>query len=191
MSDEPIKPILPRRPGTVASPRPVEKRKPEKLKPLKKKDRRSPEQVETDCLALTTIEQACAIICIEKDKEAAAIELKMSLAEVNEIMDSAPVRLYLQKFQDKTITELAKTKVRVMRKVGICKANIEKRLMELMMMDPAETKGTVDGQVKAATLLLEKCGYGKEVDPLDGKTPEELQALVNKRAKFQGAPSVN
>jgi hypothetical protein len=175
MSDESVKPVLPRRPYN---------RKPEKIKPLRKKDERNPEQVATDCLALTVIEQACAIICVERDKESAAIELNMSLTEVNEIMASAPVRLFLQKLQDKTITELAKVKVRRMRKVGICKASIEQQLMHLMMLDPSETKGTVDGQVRAASLLLEKCGYGKEQDPTEGKTPEELREMILRGAKF-------
>jgi hypothetical protein len=83
----------------------------------------------------------------------------MSLAEVNEIMDSAPVRLYLQKFQDKTITELAKTKVRVMRKVGICKANIEKRLMDAKLRleslkTPQERKVALAAEIKRLENIL-------------------------------------
>jgi hypothetical protein len=195
MPDDSTKPIMPRRPaGFDPSLRPAEKRKPEKIRPLKKKDQKSPEQAETECLALTEIEQACAIICIEKDKETAAIQLKMSLTEVNEVMDSAPVRLYLQKLQDQTIKELAKVKVRVMRKVGICRATIEQRLMELAMLDPERTKGSVDGQVKALNTLATRFGYVKENDPTENMTPEELQQLVMRKAKFiEGAktPPVN
>ena len=184
MSSDNTKPLMPRRPaGFDPSPRPVEKRKPEKLKPLRKKDQKSPEQAETECLALTEIEQACAIICIEKDKETAAIQLKMSLTEVNEVMESAPVRLYLQKLQDQTIKELAKVKVRVMRKVGICRATIESRLMELAMMDPDKTKGTIDGQVKALNTLAARFGYGQEIDPTEKMTPEERRALVLQQAR--------
>lgn len=182
---DPIKPILPRRPGTVASsPRPAEKRKAEKLKAPRKKDMRDPEQVELDCLALTEIEQACAIICVEKDKETAAIQLHMSLTEVNEIMESAPVRLYLQKLQAQTIKELAKVKVRVMRKVGICRAALEQRLMELANLDPEKTKGSIDGQVKALRTLAEMFGYAKEQDPLANKTPDELRQIVSQGAKL-------
>jgi hypothetical protein len=185
MADDPVKPILPRRP---------ENRKPEKLKPLKKKDQRNPEQVELDCLALTEIEQACAIICVEKDKETAAIQLHMSLTEVNEVMESAPVRLYLQKLQAQTIKELAKVKVRVMRKVGICRATLEQRLMELANLDPTLTKGSIDGQVKALRTLAEMFGYAKEQDPLEGKTPEELRQIVthgHKLIEGKREPSVN
>lgn len=190
MPEEPEKPIMPRRPSGFdpgVRPhdlRPVDKRKPEKLRPLRKKDKKSPEQAETECLALTEIEQACAIICTEKDKETAAIQLKMSMEEVNEVMDSAPVRLYLQKLQDQTIKELAKVKVRVMRKVGICRATIEQRLMELAQMDPERTKGSVDGQVKALNTLAARFGYGKEQDPTEHMTPEELQKLVLSKARF-------
>lgn len=189
MSEDPTKPLMPRRPAGFdpgVHPhdlRPAEKRKPEKLKPLKKRDQKSPEQAETECLALTEIEQACAIICIEKDKETAAIQLKMSLTEVNEVMESAPVRLYLQKLQDQTIKELAKVKVRVMRKVGICRATIESRLMELAMMDPDKTKGTIDGQVKALNTLAARFGYGQEIDPTEKMTPEERRALVLQQAR--------
>ena len=190
MTEDPTKPLMPRRPAGFdpgVHPhdlRPAEKRKPEKLKPLKKRDQKSPEQAETECLALTEIEQACAIICIEKDKESAAIQLHMSMDEVNEVMGSAPVRLYLQKLQDQTIKELAKVKVRVMRKVGICRATIESRLMELAMLDPERTKGSVDGQVKALNTLATRFGYGKESDPTENMTPEELQKLVLSKARF-------
>ena len=185
MPDELQKPLMPRRPaGFDPSARPVEKRKPEKLKPLKKKDKLSPEQAETECLSLTEIEQACAIICIEKDKESAAIQLHMTMQEVGEIMDSASVRLYLQKLQDQTIKELAKAKVRIMRRVGICRGAIENRLMELAMLDPDKTRGSVDGQVKALNTLATRFGYGKESDPTENMTPEELQKLVLSKAKF-------
>jgi hypothetical protein len=185
MSEDSPKPIMPRRPaGFDPTLRPADKRKPTKLKPLSKKNQKSPEVAETECLALTEIEQACAIICIEKDKESAAIQLHMSMTEVNEVMESAPVRLYLQKLQDQTIKELAKVKVRVMRKVGICRATIEQRLMELAMLDPERTKGSVDGQVKALNTLATRFGYGKENDPTENMTPEELQKLVLSKAKF-------
>jgi hypothetical protein len=189
MPEDPTKPLMPRRPAGFdpgVHPhdlRPAEKRKPEKLKPLKKRDQKSPEQAETECLALTEIEQACAIICIEKDKESAAIQLHMSMDEVNEVMGSAPVRLYLQKLQDQTIKELAKVKVRVMRKVGICRATIESRLMELAMLDPERTKGSVDGQVKALNTLATRFGYGAEKDPTADLTPEELKNLIMRGAK--------
>ncbi len=177
------KPIMPRRPVLASEPmRPAERRKPEKLRPLKKKDREN-ERVEDDCLSLTVIEKACAMICIERDRESAAIELSLSLMEVQKIMDSAPVRLYLKKLQAEEIVQMAKVKVRAMRKVNICRATIEARLMELAMMDPEKTKGSVDGQVKALNTLATRFGYGHETDPTEGMTPEELQKLVLSKAR--------
>jgi hypothetical protein len=183
---------MPHRPSD--SLRPTGKRKPEKLRPLKKQDQKNLARVEDDCLALTVIEKACAVICIEKDKESAAIELNMSMVEVQEIMDSAPVRLFLKKLQAEEITQMARVKIRTLRKVKICKGTIEQRLMELANMDPEKTKGTIDGQVKALSTLATRFGYGGEKDPTEDMTPEELQQLVMKKAKFiEGSrtPNVN
>ena len=198
MSDvpqDPEKPLMPRRPLTAVAPlRPVRERKPEKLRPLKKQDQKHLDRVEDDCLALTVIEKACAVICIERDKESAALELNMSLTEVQEIMDSAPVRLYLQKIQAEEIVQMARIKVRSMRQLKIGRPEIERRLMELANMDPEKTKGTIDGQVKALNTLATRFGYGNEKDPTEDMTPEELQRLVVNKAKFiEGSrtPNVN
>ena len=175
------KPLMPRRPdGFDPALRPAEKRKPEKLKPLNKKDRKSPEQAETDCLGLTETEEACLVLCVRVDRETAAIQLKMTMAEVEGIMNSAGGRRWLEKFQDKTINKLATMAAKAMVKVGVSRANIEGRLMELMMLEPSETKGNIDGQVKAANTLLTRCGFGEESDPTENMTPEELKALVHK-----------
>jgi hypothetical protein len=104
----------------------------------------------------------------------------MSLSEVKEILDSAPVQLYLEKIQRDETRELAKVKVRRYRKVGITRTAIEERLMELMMLDPSETKGNIDGQVKAAAALADKFGYAGKADPLAGKSPAELKDIVRK-----------
>jgi hypothetical protein len=179
------KPLMPRRPaGFDPVARPAEKRKPEKLKPLKAKDRKSPEQAEMECLTLTEEQLACLILCVKKDRESAAIDLNMSMTEVKEIMDSAAGRLWLTKFHEDTRHELAKMSAKSMVKVGATRSNIEGRLMELMMLDPSQTKGNIDGQVKAANTLLTRCGYGKENDPTENMTPEELQKLVLSKARF-------
>jgi hypothetical protein len=184
------KPLMPRRPAE--SMRPAKERKPAKLRPLKKQDQKHIDRVEDDCLAPTVIQKACAVICIERDKESAAIELKMSLAEVQEIMDSASVRLYLRKLQAEEIEQMARVKVRSMRQLKIGRPEIERRLMELANMDPEKTKGTIDGQVKALNTLATRFGYGSERDPTEDMTPEELQRLVVNKAKFiEGAKPVN
>ena len=163
MPDETPKPLMPKRP-----------------KPLTKKQKAAEANAEHDCALLTVIEKACVLISIEKDQETAADKLGMTLTEVKEIMDSAPVRVYLNKLQEAEMRELAKLKVRRYRKVGIDRTAIEQRLFDLMMTDPSETKGSIEGQVKAAAALADKFGYAGKVDPLAGKSPEELKAIVRK-----------
>ena len=171
MPDETPKPILPKRPYN---------RKPVTGRTLTKKEKAAEADVEHESTLLTMEEKACVLISVEKDQESAAIELGMSLVEVKEIMDSAPVRLFLAKLQEKELVELAKVKVRRYRKVGITRGAIESRLYDLMMTDPADTKGNIDGQVKAAAALADKFGYSKAEDPLAGKSPDELKAIVRK-----------
>jgi hypothetical protein len=55
--------------------------------------------------------------------------------------------------------------------------------MELAMMDPDKTKGTIDGQVKALNTLAARFGYGQEIDPTEKMTPEERRALVLQQAR--------
>lgn len=164
--------------------RPADRKPVEKLKPLRKKDQASPAQTEADCLTLTEEQEACLVLGVRVDRETAAIQLNMSMVEVNAIMDSAGGRRWLEKYQNHRIKKLATMSVQAMVKVGVNKAVIEQRLMTLMMMDPSETGGKMEGQVKAASLLLDKCGYGKEQDPTENMTPEELQKLVVNKAKF-------
>jgi hypothetical protein len=187
------KPIMPRRPaGFDPVARPADKRKPEKLKPLRKKDTIDAAKIEAACLTLTEEQEACLVLGVRVDRETAAIQLNMSIAEVNAIMDSAGGRRWLEKYQNQRIKKLATMSVQAMVKVGVNKAVIEQRLVTLMMMDPSETGGKMDGQVKAASLLLDKCGYGNERDPTEDMTPEELQRLVVNKAKFiEGAKPVN
>ena len=184
------KPLMPRRPAGFdpgVHPhdlRPAEKRKPEKLKPLKKRDQKGPEQTEAECLTLTEEQEACLVLGVRVDRETAAIQLNMSMAEVNEIMDSPGGRRWLEKYQNQRIKKLAAMSCQAMVKVGVNKAVIEQRLVTIMMMDAKETGGKMESQIKAASLLLDKCGYGKESDPTENMTPEELQKLVLSKAKF-------
>ena len=183
MPEDTAKPKMPRRPSA---------RKPAEAKPLRKQDKNHIDDVEFDCSILTMEEKACVLIAIEKDKESAAIDLGMTIRQVEEIMDSPQVRLYLQKLQAEELVQLAKLKVRSYRKVGISRSAIEQRLYELMMMDPDKTKGNIDGQVKAAAALADKFGFASEKDPLAGKSPEELKGIVQRGYKLiEGNGPVN
>jgi hypothetical protein len=163
MSDETPRPQIPKRP--------------------RKAPKQTPEEIEADCLMLTTIEKAIGLLLSEQERpdyEAIAAKLHRTVAEVIEVADSAPIKLFLQKLQREEIAELAKLKVRKFRRVGVNRGAIEERLYDLMMMDPSETKGSIDGQVKAAAALADKFGFAKQEDPLAGKSPDELKAIVRK-----------
>lgn len=173
MSDEPIlnKPPMPRRP---------EKRKPAPKRDLRKKDQAKIDEVEFESEMLSLDERACALLCTEYSAEEAAVRLGWDLQDVHSTLAQPHVRLFLKKADEGFIKELSKAKVRRTLKVGISRAGIEQRLFELMMLDPSETKGSIEGQVKAAIALAEKFGYGKENDPLAVKTPQELEDIVRR-----------
>src|ERR1700744_4041227 len=99
MPEETPKPQMPKRPYT------------------KKTPKKTVEEIEHDCSMLTVIEKDCVLIAIEKDPESDALKLDMTLKEVRTIMDSAPVKLYLAKLQEKELTELARLKVRKYREL--------------------------------------------------------------------------
>lgn len=148
-------------------------------RPYKRREpKQTPEEVEHNCSMLTVIEKACVLIAVEKDPESAALKLDMTVEEVKEIMERAPVKLFLAKLQEKELVELARLKVRKFRQIGLSRGKIEERLFELAMMDPEMTKGNVEGQVKALSVLADKFGYANKEDPLAGKTPAELEAIV-------------
>jgi hypothetical protein len=188
MSDETPKPLMPKRPYAKVQGEPAEP------KPLSKKTgKRKTEDAEQESCLLTVEEKACVLISVEQSPEVAAMQLNMTVEEVKTILDSAPVRVFLQRLQDQEMVELAKVKVRRYRKVGISRTAIEERLFDLMNMDPEKTKGNIDGQVKAAAALADKFGYAGKVDPLAGKSPAELEEIVKQGHGIiaKGAHGVN
>ena len=149
----------------------------------KKAAKKAEEEVENQCLTLTTREKACAVLLCEMEVpnlEVIAAKLHMDLGEVVQIVDSPAMKRFLVKQQDADIREFAKLRARKLRQMNISRGGIEQRLYELMMLDPKDTKGNIDGQVKAAAALADKFGYSKAEDPLAGKSPDELKAIVRK-----------
>lgn len=149
-----------------------------------KKVKQTPEYIENACLTLTTKEKACAVLVCEMetpDYGVIAAKLHITLGEVVEIVDSPAFKQFLVKQQDADIAAFAQMRVRRLRQDNITRGSIEQRLYDLMMMDPSQTKGNIDGQVKAAAALADKFGYANAVDdPLAGKSPDELKAIVRK-----------
>jgi hypothetical protein len=187
MSDETPKPIMPKRPYTKRAEQPAEAKPPKKMGPKKTAD------VEHESTLLTMQEKACALLAIEKGIELAAHHLDMTPTEVQKILDSEPVRFYLKELQHQDLVQLSKQRMKNMRSAGITRTKIEERLFEIMMLDPCETKGNIDGQVKAAAALADKFGYAGKEDPLAGKSPAELEEIVSRGHGIiaKGTSSVN
>lgn len=183
---EAAKPRMPRRP---------EKRTPSEPRELNKEEEQRIEQIENDSLLLSLDEQACALLCTEYSPEEAAIKLGWSLHDVHKTLRQPHVRLFLKKAQEEFIKDLSKAKVRRMNRVGISRGAIEQRFWDLANLDPKETRGNIDGQVKALTALAGVMGYSKEQDPLKDKSPEELREIIarghSKMIEGKTDPSVN
>lgn len=145
----------------------------------------SPEQLQNEAVAkasraLKMDELACAHLCVEFSEEHAAATLGWDLAAVREVWNRPAVQRYLMEAQTVFLYKLASAKIRLLKKVEVNGTVVEQRLAQLMMMEPDETKGTIDGQVKAARTLAEIFGLLDNSDPLKNKTREELLALVQK-----------
>ncbi len=125
-------------------------------------------------------ERACILLCVEYDEQKAAIEMGWPLAQVKALLKEERTKQFLTRADDHFFKEYAKSRVRHLLKVGVTKANIEDRLMQLAMMDPAHTKGSIEGQVKALSTLADKFGYGKDQDPVGKMTPDEQKALIER-----------
>jgi len=187
MSDETPRPIMPKRPYVAAK-----AAEPAVVKPLSRKTgKRKIKEIEEESYLITMEEKACALLSVERGVDFAAKTLKISPEEVNAILDSPPVRWFMKELQREDLINLSKERVKNLRKVGITRTAIEERLMELMMLDPDRTKGNIDGQVKAAAALADKFGYAGKEDPLAGKSPAELEAMVHQGAALLKGSSVN
>jgi hypothetical protein len=172
--DEPKEPLqMPRRPDS---------RKPEPKKKLRKADQERINEVALDQQLLSVDERACALLSTEYNREHAALTMDWTLEAVESTLNLPHVRLFIQKADEAFMKEIAKAKVRRMLKVGISKANVEQRLMDLAQTDPADTRGNIDGQVKALRTLAEILGMLNNDDPLKGKSREELEGFVTKSA---------
>jgi hypothetical protein len=139
-----------------------------------------PQDDELDSELLRLDERACVLLCVEYDEQKAALEMGWPLADVQKLLREPRARLFLQKADESFFKEYGKARVRRLLKVGVTKANIEERLMELALMDPSHTKNSIEGQVKALGVLADKFGYGHADDPVSKMTQEEQKELIRK-----------
>lgn len=135
-------------------------------------------KISDDALFLTRQEQACVHISMEESREKAAVRLGWTIEQVMECLRQPHVKLYAIEYREKFMAHLARKRAASLNKVGVNSTSVQERLMELAQMAPEQTKGTIDGQVKALSALANILGLTKD-DPLKGKSDEELLAIVN------------
>jgi hypothetical protein len=145
----------------------------------RRRTRKEEDEIEFASCMMDANTYSCLLIATEYGDEHAALTLGWELEKVKETLRSPEARLFMQKAQDKFVAELAKSKLRQLRKVDISPGAVEERLMELAQLDPSQTKGTIDGQVKALRTLAETLGMlGATDDPLRGKTRADLEGII-------------
>lgn len=165
-----------------ASARPESKRSPEPTPKLSEEEKAALEGMSEDELFLSRPELECVHISFRQDRETAAKRLGWPLKRVKETLNKPHVKLYAIRFREDFIKEFVRQEVATSRKKGVSRDTVQERLMAIAMMPPNETKGSVDGQVKALQELSAQLGLKKE-DGLEDKTPEELAAIVLQEAE--------
>lgn len=153
-------------------------RKPEQTPELTEADQVKLDSMTEDELFLTRNELDCVHISFRTDRETAAQRLGWSLKKVKECLAKPHVKLYAIHFREDFIKEFVRREVTDSRRKGISPMSVQQRLMDIAMMPPTDTKGSVDGQVKALQELSAHLGLKKD-DPLAGKSQEELEAIAN------------
>jgi hypothetical protein len=163
------------------TPRPPSKRAPYKPKASGYRGVRkvtAQEKLDQAGRTLTLDERACVHLAVEYSEEHAATTLGWELDAVHSVLARTHVRRYVERAEDAFLEKLASSKLRVLKKIGINSAAVEQRLMELAQMDPEETRGSIEGQVKALRTLAEILGMLDNDDPLKNKTREEMQQII-------------
>lgn len=173
------KPEKPRRKYKVR-PRPEGEQEPEPVPHLTETEKKKLDAVSDDSLFLTMDERACVHISMEESREKAAIRLGWTIEQVLDCLKQPHVKMYAIEYQQQFMKSLASNRIKALTKVGINRTAIQERLMQLANLQPSETKGSIEGQVKALTQLANILGLTSKDDDLKDKTDEELQAIVNR-----------
>lgn len=178
-NDIPAEEEKPRRRRSGPKPRPESEQAPEPTPALNERERERIAQIADDALFLTRDEQACVHLCMEESREAAAVRLKWPLSQVVACLRQPHVKLYAIEYRETFMKRLAKKRADSLSRVGVSRASVQERLMQIAMMEPAETRGSVDAQVKALTQLSNILGMTKD-DPLKDKSDAELMEIVER-----------
>jgi hypothetical protein len=160
-----------------ASRRPVDKQSPEPTPKLTEDEKAVLDAQGADELFLSNQELTIVHVSMKQSREDAAKRVGLPLKRVREILAQPHVKLYAIQYRDVFMRTMAAKEAASLVRQGITPNTVQQRLMDLAMMPPSETKGSIDGQVKALTELSSHLKL-KEDDPLAGKTQEELEQIV-------------
>jgi hypothetical protein len=144
---------------------------------FKKQQNKEIEALDLASAKLTLDQLTCLIAGVEFGVETAALRLGWTVEKVEAELRKPECAFTIKMARDMLFRDIVKAKVRALRKISADRKSFGERLMELAYMDPSETKGSIDGQVKAVKVLLEYYG-GRESDPLKDKSTDELQEIV-------------
>jgi hypothetical protein len=110
--------------------------------------------------------------------EASGERLGYSKAEASRMYHREPVQLYLEKYRDRMMTQMVREEVRSLRRQGYMRDDVLEVLHEIATMPPERTRGSIAGQVSAATAMGTIMGlvaFPRNPDDLfKGRTEEEL-----------------
>lgn len=111
-------------------------------------------------------------------------------SQASSLINHPKIAAYLKEVHQAFVKEVAKEEAKRTISKAMGPTEVLARLSELAMLDPVLTKGNVTGQV-AACQEMNKVYYGgyskgKDADPLDGMTEEELEAVVRSGAAALG-----
>jgi hypothetical protein len=156
-----------------------------------KRKKRTPKIVSPD-LCLSRDEQAAVHLVAEIGAERASIELGWRYGDLVDCLNQPHVQTYMLEYRNAFIKQMARRRAVSLVKKGITRDGILERAMELASIDPADTRGSVDGQVKALKLCSDIMGLSGD-DPLAKKTDEELEAIVAEAnsEKLNRTPTTN
>lgn len=155
-----------------------------------KKRKRASKLISQAELCLTREEAAAVHTVIEMGPEKASVELGMRYGDLSDLLKLPHVQAYMQEYRGEFIKQMARRRARNLTRKGITKDAILERAMDLANTDPSDTKGTIDGQVKALKLISDVMGLGVD-DGLKDKSDAELEEIVTGAQKeaLNRAPS--
>ena len=152
----------------------------------KKKSLQPPtiEQIDMNSARLTLDQMVCIVMGIDFSPAEAALRLGWTVERVEAELLKPECAFTIKMYREMLLTDLVKSKVRALRKKMVGKATIEERLIELAYLDPSETKGSIEGQVKACKTLGDLFGHAKDGGKLEEKSTDELEEFVRQGHKL-------